>query len=226
MHKPYLDWIVGVVAAAVLGSTSAHAATNLALMSEGASFVSASSFNVTAKNNLATMRDDLLTTDPVAWSASGETRYIFGHKDQDQWIEIDLGQVRLIDSIGALFPVPFGDRYVVGPFSVETSIDGSSWTAWGAPVAISHQTVKPVLVVSSIPEDVEYIKYFFGPSDPDYNYDGSSVRRLFAYGAALTGVPDGAAPTAVPEPSIWALMLVGVGAVGAAMRARRTREAI
>jgi hypothetical protein len=209
MRKSNWNRVAGAVAAVGLGSASAHAETNLALTSEGASFVSASSFNAAATNKLAIMQNDLLTTSPVAWNPNGDTRYIFGRNDQDQWIEIDLGQIRLIDSIGALFPVPFGDRYVVGPFSVETSTDGLAWNPWGAPVAISSQTVKPVLILADVPQDVEFIKYFFGPTDPEYDNDGSSVRSLYAYGVA------------VPEPSAWALMLIGLGFAGAAMRVRR-----
>jgi hypothetical protein len=208
MRKPRFDWVAGIAAAVCLGSTVAHAETNLALTSEGASFVGASSFNAAATNKLAIMQGDLLTTNPVAWNLSGDTRYIFGHNDQDQWLEIDLGQIRLIDSIGANFPVPFGDRYVVGPFSVQTSTDGQTWTPWGTPVAISHLTVKPVLILPDAPQNVEFIKYFFGPSDPDYNYDGSSVRSLYAYGVAA------------PEPSAWALLLIGLGFIGAALRAQ------
>jgi hypothetical protein len=41
--------------------------------------------------------------------------------------------------------------------------------------------------------------------------------------AAATATPLVAGPTAVPEPGTWALMLIGVGALGAALRRSRTQ---
>jgi hypothetical protein len=40
---------------------------------------------------------------------------------------------------------------------------------------------------------------------------------------ALPGIPD-TGPGGVPEPSVWALMILGFGAIGAAMRAGRKAQ--
>ena len=58
--------------------------------------------------------------------------------------------------------------------------------------------------------------------------DGTTARLSFssaqpgAYGAAL----DNVGIAAVPEPATWALMILGFGAVGGAMRRRRATDAI
>ena len=212
MRGAKLFWVLMALTGLLVGRP-ASAATNFALTADGASFVAASSHNAAANKHLVTMQDDILTNSPrIPWNFNGDARYIFGHGDQDQWIEISLGQIRSLDSIGAAFNIPYTDRWVVGPFSVETSTDGVTWDAWGSPVTVTHKLVNPVLIGQSAPEDVEYIKYFFGPTGPDWGHDGSAVYQLFAFGSALSSVP---------EPGGWALMLTGMGVLGVSLRVRR-----
>ena len=68
---------------AALGAPEvASAVTNLALLSDGASFVAASSHNGNATGaNLTIMQDNLLTNTKTAWFHNGDKRYIFGHGD-------------------------------------------------------------------------------------------------------------------------------------------------
>jgi len=51
--------------------------------------------------------------------------------------------------------------------------------------------------------------------------DTSALGGLPSYGNEITAV----SLTAVPEPSTWAMMLIGFGGLGAAIRSRRTRVA-
>ncbi len=189
----------------------ANAATNLALMADGASFVAASSQDPAAKGAaLTTMQDNLLTNKPTAWLQNGDKRYIFGPGDTNQWIEISLGRIDEVSLIGAKVSLPYSDRWVVGPLMVEVSTNGTSWTEFGQPLVLSKTSKNPI-EISASPEPVKYIKYFFGPSDPEYKYGGSSLKELYAYGAA------------VPEPATWTALVVGFGFVGAALRSRRNR---
>lgn len=55
----------------------------------------------------------------------------------------------------------------------------------------------------------------FNNPEGNYKFDGFKLEKLtFAL----------APPPAVPEPATWAMMLIGFGAVGGAMRARRKRD--
>jgi len=211
LGKSFAAVAIIILAPLCIGSGMASAAANLALSSEGASFVSASSHDLAAKGAaLVTMQDNLLTNAPAAWYQNGDKRYIFGRGDANQWIEISLGRIEDISVIGATVNLPDSDRWVVGPFTVEVSTNGTAWTDFGQPLAIS-KTSKDPIEVSSGPQPVEFIKYVFGPSGPEYHYGGSSLKQLYAFGSAA------------PEPGAWAMMLIGFGGVGAALRSRRYR---
>lgn len=203
--------LLGAVAAPV----GASALTNLALSSDGASFVTASSANAAAGSgaNLTTMQGNIITSSPSPWFNGHEKRYIFAKGDLDQWVEIKLGSLSAISSIGAKIDLPGTDRAVVGPFTVETSVNGTSWTDWGSPLTIDTLTTNPTTITDTT-RDVLYIKYFFGPSGPQYHSGGSGIHQVFADGVAISA----------PEPAAWALMLVGFAALGGALRAARARR--
>jgi hypothetical protein len=201
-----------------LGASSAHAATvtEYARTSQGASFVSASSFNAAAVSpgNLTTMQNDVVADTQVAWHPDSDTRYIFGNGDNDQWLEIDLGQVRQVNTIGASFGVPpTDDRFVVGPFSVKVSTDGTTFSDWGSPVTITNATTTPVLI-SLATTGVRYIQYFFGPTGPMYGNDGSAVNRVFAQNVAATPIPG----------SLLMFLTAGAAMAGLAARRRATKS--
>jgi hypothetical protein len=195
-----------VTAVVLLTAMSARAATNVALAADGASFVTASS-HIDA-GDLSVMQSDLLTDTKTAWYPDGDTRYIFGANDPSGTIEIDLGHIQQIDSIGASIDLPSdGDRPVIGPFSVEVSTNGVNWSAWGAPVTVDGSTNNPV-AISGPADDVRYIEYIFGDTGSYYNdFGGSAVNGIFAM--------------SVPEPASWAMVLVGLAGIGAAMRRQR-----
>jgi hypothetical protein len=207
------------LATAVLAAPLAAqaATTNYALIGSGASFVNGSSiipdgtFGLTI--NHAVMQDNLLTDTPGAAISNGDPRYIFGSFDADGTVEIDLGQLRLVSSLGANVQVPsFGDRYIVGPFHASVSTDGLSYTAFGSPVssvAIDASTVNPVTLTGPL-QGVRFVRYSFGPDSLVFpGGGGSAIYQLFATG-----------PSAAPEPSTWAMLLVGFGGAGALLRRR------
>ena len=65
----------------------------------------------------------------------------------------------------------------------------------------------------------EKIGYYF-ESDIDYNVDAGGVLDINIYRDITTGEIN-AAVSAVPEASVWAMLLFGFGGLGAAMRSRR-----
>jgi hypothetical protein len=207
------------VAAALLSVAAvpqaASATTNFALSSNGASFVSGSSiiaqgtFGLTM--NFAVMQANLLTDTPSASISNGDTRYIFDSPDPDATIEIDLGQLRNITTIGTIATIPsFGDRFLQGPFSAEVSTDGVTFTPFGSPVTINFSTTNPVSIVAPA-QSVEFIRYHFGPSPAYFGAGGGGigVSQVLAIGSG------------VPEPASWALMICGLGLAGASLRRRR-----
>ena len=197
---------------AAAAGPSGAGATNYALSNEGASFVSASSAiqqgTFGFDFNYSIMQANLLTNTPTAEISDGDTRYLFDANDPNGTIIIDLGQVRQIDSIGATVDLPGSDRPISGPFTVEVSTNGSSYTAWGSQVVTGGST-NP-LTITGATQGVQYIEYEFGDTGTPYGNGGggAGVSQLFA-------------TSAVPEPSAWALMIVGVGGLGATLRTRR-----
>src|SRR3954470_8600831 len=127
---------------------AAHASpVNYALSSQGASVTSVSS--AIAVGNFAIMEADLLTDTKTAWHPDGDTRYIFGNDDANQSFIINLGALRLIDTIGASIVRPQdGDRPVLGPITFSTSLNGSLFTPFGLPVPVTNPMADPVSVSS------------------------------------------------------------------------------
>src|SRR5262249_42256297 len=142
---------------------------------------------------LQTMENNLLTSTPTPWYSNGDTRYIFDVGDPDQWVEINLGQVRQVDVLGASMMIPFADRYVLGHLSIQISLDGTTWTPWGS-APITPASTNPVLIDPMF-TSVQYIKYDFGSFGPEYG-GGSGVIQLFA--------------EATPLPSTWTMLLLGL----------------
>lgn len=198
----------------LLGSGSAHAATvtEYADLAQGASFVSATSINPAVfvsgqANAVQKMQDDILTDTPVQWFDNGDTRYIFAASDNVQRIEIDLGQVRQINRLGATFGLTPDDRYVVGPFSAFISTDGATFTDVVDVLVPTDTTTLGSFATAS----ARYVMYFFGPHGTDHNSnDGSAVSRVYAQYVAQT-----------PIPGSLVLFLTGAGAVGFMARRRR-----
>jgi hypothetical protein len=192
-----------IVSALACVGPSRAAIVNYALTSDGASFVSGSSIIPGfSSGQYTTMQNDLLTTTPTPWHPDGDTRYIFGANDPNGTIEINLGSIKDINTIGAFIQLPSeGDRVVLGPVSFLVSTDGTSFTPWGSPVTVSGSSTNPVSIFEPL-QAVQYIEYTFGLTGNYFNEGGSAVQGIFA------GV------AAVPEPSTWAMMILGFFGVG------------
>ncbi len=198
--------MVAIATVSLAAASAASAAdTNVALTSSGASFVSASSY--IAAGNQSVMKNDVITTTPTDWYGNGEVGFIFGGYDSNQTLTINLGQSYSLTSIGATFSP--GDRPVSGPFSVQTSTDGVNFSTYGSPVS-NPGAGSQSLISGAV--TAKYVQYSFGPSSEENgSFGGSRVVEVFAN------------TSAAPEPAAWALMMVGVGGMGAALRTRRRK---
>jgi len=190
-------------AAAVLASAPvAMAATNLALSSEGASFVAGSSFIGIGGYSQPIAEANLLTNTPAdAFPYDHDTRYIFaGGQGSTQTLEIDLGAVENVASFAATFGAT--DRTAQG-LTVSYSTDGISFTTI-ANAGVLNGAGDEYTVSGFAPVSAEYVIYNFGGPSSQYGYGGTGISQLFA--------------TAVPEPATWAMMLLGLGAIGGLLR--------
>jgi hypothetical protein len=93
-------------------------------------------------------------------------------------------------------------------------LPGMASLAAGA-VTISGPTISVVVPVGALPSNG------FDPGNYGFNIWPRSSAAPAGNGAITDFAPDNTTIAAVPEPGVWALMLVGVGLVGFALRRRR-----
>ena len=133
------DVLLTAFCLALAGVTgAAKAGPNVALSSDGASFVSASSalepsqYGLTPINGgQATADANLLTTTPTVWLNDGDTRYLFSDSDTSESLIINLGSEQSLQSFGATwFTDLYHDRAPTS-FTVLVSTDGITWTPRG-----------------------------------------------------------------------------------------------
>ncbi len=201
--------VAGAIAASA--ATASFASPNVALTSQGASFVSASTACCgLSGSTLAIMQNDPISDTPTPWSSNGDYRYIFVDGDQAQTYEIKLGGTYALDA----FSTSFGsaNRQVTGPFTIDVSLDGTTFTSVAGVLGVSTTggvVTDTLSLLSSV--DALYVRYGFGPS-AQADFSGAGILSVTA---------DGVATSAAPEPSTWALMFAGVGLAGFALRSRK-----
>jgi len=202
------SFAAAVVVTALLGVSQAHA-QNVALSTDGASFVSASSaldptaYNLTYINgSLATGEANLLTTTPTAYISDGDTRYLFADSDLAESLTIDLGQTYSdLQSFGVTwFDALYHDR---APISVAVLVSttglAGSFTEVGSTDILPYGGSE-FLFSFDAPITAQYVMYDFGEG-----FNGSGIAEVFAD---------------VPEPASAAALIVGLATV---MMARRRR---
>jgi len=204
--------LVGVSFSALLCARAQ--AANVALSSDGATFNAASSFIDLSPSiytgltinpgGQTTAQNNLITGSPTAWLSNGETRYIFSDTDTTSSISFKLGADYTLTSAGATwFTRSYQDRAPT-EFSVAVSDNGTSWTTVATTTALPFGGGGDLL--NFAPVTTEYVQYTFGGVGGG-PVDGVGIDQVFA---------------GTPEPAAWALMLVGFGALGGALRSRRT----
>ena len=223
-----------VATLSIATARSNAAVINFASVSEGASIINSSSqysyaelpqFLQPINGGVETSRNNLLSTTKTAWLNNGETGFIFGTYDQNQRLIVDLGQVRLLDQIGALVSHYPDDREVWDYLEVRTSLDNVTYTPWGI-IGAKDGAVDITAssnFINQPSQPVRYVGYGFGRHSFD-NYtddnkqfsNGSRVLTLYANQTIET-------PTSIPEPSS-AMGLLAFGAFGAASLLKRKRQ--
>jgi len=125
-------------------------------------------------------------------------------------------------SISQIFDTVVGQVYSVD-YWLSGNPDGGDALKWGVISAVDGGVTASATFLGlqgSSRSDMNYAKWNFM-----FAATGDSTKLTFAsapgegfFGAALDSV---SVTTAVPEPSTWAMLLVGFGAIGGAMRSRR-----
>lgn len=133
-------------------------------------------------------------------------------------VTYDLGSVMQIDRV-ALWNEEFAG---IGLLNLLTSTNGSTFTSLGNFVPTDNPPVSTSVtdygadVFSFATTMTRYVRFSMSqcPQPNGNNYTSCSIGEVAFRTATVNG--------AVPEPATWALMLAGFGAVGGAMRRRRT----
>ena len=141
---------------------------------------------------------------------NGDTRWVFDDSaagSTDQYIIVDLGKAEAFDFAG--YAASTADR-IPTSFSVEYSTDGTNFSdVTGASASNGGLSFKTV--------DAQYVEYLFG--------DGSTTTGCPGCGGGPgQGAGISSLALAVPEPAAWAMMLLGVGMIGAGLRMARRKN--
>jgi len=198
-----LSLLAATFACFVGGAQVASAATvEYALDSQGASFFDSTS-TFEGGGNIALMKANIVDATPSDWFGNGETGFIFGSFGGEQYLTINLGQSRVLDTVGALFGINPEDRWAQGPFHVQTSTDGTNFFDAGSSVVLT--TPGPVML-SIASTSAQYVRYFFGQNGTDNNApSGLRASRVYAQ-VTITPIP--------PALLLFASALGGIGFLG------------
>ncbi|MBC9882131.1 discoidin domain-containing protein [Bradyrhizobium sp. INPA01-394B] len=135
-----------------------------------------------------------------------DTRWVFANGDISQALVVDLHTPTALNS----FSILYGADRAPAFFEILTSNDGTHFTALGSTIPFFDGS--PHLFTATVNGfvDARYIEYYFGiasPAAPDGG-NGAGIVQLTA---------------SIPEPSTWAMMILGFLGVGYMIR-RRNRQ--
>ncbi len=201
---------VGMAVALALTGSAAQAATNLILNGDFEGFAPGFA----------------LPTDPgSAWTVEGMvgvgngTPAVYGgccnveglNPLTNQFAAFGWGDIGTTNSISQTLTTVLGKKYV---FSFQAGALAGGSASHPFTVKVNADVFAPDSVSTGNPTFVSYAYSFFGTGSDTVSFSAAGV-------GSVDAVLDNVSVTAVPEPSSWALMILGFGSIGAAMRNRR-----
>ncbi len=180
-----------------LAEIEAGQRADFATLALGASVVSFSSrLNDPVQCNVCADVRDVIGGSFSRYFSGEEGNFIFDRYDTNQFIVIDLGQVRQIDQVGAHFSELTSDREVYDFFEVQTSEDGVTFTSVGvvgikgSADDLDYTLDSPIFFTFDRLIDAQFVKYNFGKYSPDWR-GGSRVIEVFATAVAIEDCTNG-----------------------------------
>ncbi|MCP3442037.1 PEPxxWA-CTERM sorting domain-containing protein [Bradyrhizobium sp. CCGUVB14] len=133
-----------------------------------------------------------------------DSRWVFANGDNSQSLLVDLHTPTALNS----FSILYGADRAPGFFEILTSNDGTNFTALGSTTPLFNSS--PSLFTATVNGfvDARYIEYYFGTASPaaPNGGNGAGIIQLTA---------------SIPEPSTWAMMILGFLGVGYLIQRRK-----
>ena len=191
-----------------LGSTATYSSGGLTVVASGYSdgFNFSAATDLYGKNSGGDEQGLGLAADP-----SSENEIYWGNSHLGAFVEVD---------VSALFGLVSNAQFFMGS-TTGGAPAGEQWSVWGSNVAGCGWFCADAGPLTGFDEGTHDLVGFGTYKYYDFYSLGTGGNA--APGNVLLG---GLVLTAVPEPSTWAMMLLGFGAIGAAMRRNRKKLAL
>lgn len=108
----------------------------------------------------------------------------------------------------------------IGDFQVPLSDLGGYWSTWEHAGVDWMASVNTPDGIASVGAYIAGFSDVWGPSVAYINYNGVNIGYTSDFNRIVTSLGTGA----IPEPATWGMLLLGFGAIGAAMRHRRREK--
>jgi len=189
-----------------LGPTATYTSGGLTVTASGysAGFIFSAPADLYGKNSGGDEQGLGLAGDP-----SGQNEIYWGSSNLGAFVELD---------VSALFGLVSNAQFFMG-----STTNGEQWSVWGSNVAGCGWFCAGAGPLTGFDEGTPHDLFDFGT----YQYYDFYSLGTFGNGAPGNVLLGGLALTeSVPEPGTWAMMLLGFGAVGFAMRRNRKKLAL